>query len=182
MCSTQPRPQLSAFQVCFSFPSYVFWYWFQMAKKTNCWMVSYYQCEDLHSKGVDVLVTPQNLAWAQHLVGGVPNLFPSPPLLSWHAQCRRKRVVKTTYKVLQKCCMSKTSTPLKEDPHIQGVDILLIQHFWSTLQVLLMTRFRLHCACQERSGGKGNKFGTPLTRCWAQQDFEVMSKMSTPLE
>ena len=31
----------------------------------------------------------------QHLVGGVPNLFPSPPLLSWHAQCRRKWVINT---------------------------------------------------------------------------------------
>ena len=51
-----------------------------------------------YSKGVDVLLIPQNLAWAQHLVGGVPNLFPSPPLLSWHAQCRWKQVLKTAYK------------------------------------------------------------------------------------
>ena len=40
------------------------------------------QSEDPYFKGVDVLLIPQNLARAQQLVIGVPNLFPSPPILS----------------------------------------------------------------------------------------------------
>ena len=80
----------------------------------NFWfLLAYEQSEDLQSQGVDVFLVTQNIPWAQHLFKGLPNLFPSPPLLSWHAQCRQKRVVKTTYKVLQKCCTSKTSTPLE---------------------------------------------------------------------
>ena len=65
-------------------------------------------------------------------------------------------------------------------PYSKGVHISLIQHFWSTLKVVLITRFCLHCACQERSGGEGNKFGTPRTRCGAQARFWCMSKMSIP--
>ena len=94
---------------------YHYWHNFEVRGREEArkWRKTWRQSDYPYSKGVDVLLIPRNLAWAQHLVGGVPNLFPSPPLLSWHAQCRRKRVIKTTYKVLQKCCMSKTSTPLE---------------------------------------------------------------------
>ena len=80
----------------------------QVLEEARKWRRTWRQSDYPYSKGVDILLMPQNLAWAQHLVGGVPNLFPPPPLLSWHAQCRRKWVVKTTYKVLQKCCMNKS--------------------------------------------------------------------------
>ena len=75
---------------------------FRRLRHGSVWLQSDYP----YSKGVDVLLIPQNLAWARHLVRGVPNLFPSPPLLSWHVQCRPKWVIKTNYKVLPKCCMS----------------------------------------------------------------------------
>ena len=71
--------------------------------------------------------------------------------LAWPAEARQK--------------LSLNLTPFLL---LSPVDILLIQH-------------HLHCIGQERSGGEGNKFGTPPTRCWAQARFWGMIKTSTVL-
>ena len=92
--------------------------WNDYKKSTQPRFPTARQSDYPYSKGVDVLLIPQNFALAQHLVGGVPNLFPTPLLTcTMKTKTSHHKNLQGASKMLKCSKRVKRLLPWNEDIH-----------------------------------------------------------------